>query len=168
MTATTTTSIPGAVRLDKLFYIPATATLHARSIDQVVQLPDGRQVGSFSGETQAEIAARYGEEVLISDIQAFHEMQEASMITAPEPSTERDFTAALECLPPMRWGHHGGVESFRCSEFYSGHVTRIYANLNGTYWTWKDNAFISADALNAKVRAAAAAASAGSAPTAAH
>lgn len=167
---TTTTSTPtaGGIKLDMLFYIPATATLHARSIDQVVQMPDGRQVGSFTGQTQAEIAARYGEEVLISDIQAFHEMQEAAMITSPEPCTEADFTAAFGCLPPMRYGRTDGVESFRCSEFYSGRVTRIYANLDGTYWTWKDNAFISADVLVAKVRAAASAAAGTPAAAPAH
>ncbi len=90
------------------------------------------------------------------------------MITSPEPCTEADFTAAFGCLPPMRYGRTDGVESFRCSEFYSGRVTRIYANLDGTYWTWKDNAFISADVLVAKVRAAASAAAATPAAAPAH
>lgn len=136
----------------RLFYVEATATKPMTSIDFVRETDDGQLVSQIRGLTQAELTQERGQEVLITDLDSYISMAEDSYTTKPERITAQQFNDALNILPPMRWGHHQGMESFRCSEFYSGRITGIYARLpNGDCWFFRDNAFMTPQAILEKI-----------------
>jgi hypothetical protein len=55
----------------------------------------------------------------------------------------------------MKWGKWMGVESFRMTEFYTDNITTIVARApDGSFWEFTDNAYMSGEAVAAKVLAA--------------
>jgi hypothetical protein len=141
----------------RLFYVKATTTKPMISIDFVRETDDGQLVSQIRGLTQAELTQECGREVLMTDLASYTDMAEEAYTTLPTQITEREFIDALNMLPPMRWGRHLGLESFRCSEFYSGNITSIYARQsNGTCWTFRDNAYMTPQAILDKIMEAAA------------
>jgi hypothetical protein len=48
--------------------------------------------------------------------------------------SEEQYLYALNCLPPLNWCHHNGVEIFNMSEFQFGRVTTQYAKHQGQYY----------------------------------
>lgn len=141
----------------RVFYVKATANKSMTSIDFVRETSDGQLVSQIRGLTQAELTQERGQEVLMTDLASYTDMAEDSYTTQPEQITEREFIDALNMLPPMRWGRHLGLESFRRSEFYSGNITSIYArDAQGVCWTFRDNAYMTPQAILDKIQAAAA------------
>lgn len=141
---------PAPVRC--VFYATATAQSTMYAIDYVAENADGQLVSVMDGKTQAELSQEHGREVLIADLDAYALIQENLYKTEPRKITEDEFIQALEVLPPLQWCRHQGVESFRWTEFYSGNITSIFVRQSsGTCWTFRDNAFITTDAILAKV-----------------
>ena len=140
----------------RLFYVPATADKPPTAIDFIRETEDGQLVSEIRVSTQAELSQEHGQEVKIIDLASFTVMRETAITTPPEQIAESEFIEALNILPPMRWGFFEGLESFRCSEFYSGNVTTIYARQpDGTCWKFRDNAYIHQSVIAEKVQAAA-------------
>ena len=136
----------------RVFYAAATAESSMYAIDYVTENADGQFVSKTHGKTQAELSQEHGREVLIADLEAYALIEENLYKTAPRQITEDEFIQALEVLPPLQWCRHQGVESFRWTEFYSGNITSIFVRQSsGTCWTFRDNAFITTDAILAKV-----------------
>lgn len=141
----------------RVFYVKATADKPITAIDFVRETDDGQLVSHIRGLTQAELTQERGQEVLMTDLASYTDIAEESFTTQPKQITEQEFIDALNILPPMRWGRHLGLESFRCSEFYSGNITSIYARQsNGTCWTFRDNAYMTPQAILDKIMEAAA------------
>lgn len=139
-----------------VFYIEEAPSKRLTCIDFAVDDGHGTLVSQINRKTQVELSEARGCEVHLTDQDSFIGLQEAYYTTDPVRITECAFNAALECLPPMRWGFHEGLESFRMTEFYSGRITSIYARqTDGTCWTFKGNAFMSTQELFLKIQKAA-------------
>lgn len=144
---------PAPVR--RVFYAAATDKSTMYAIDYVAENADGQLVSVMDGKTQAELSQEHGREVLIADLDAYALIEENLYKTEPRQITEGEFIQALEVLPPLQWCRHQGVESFRWTEFYSGNITSIFVrHPNGTCWTFRDNAFLSVEAIQAKIEKA--------------
>lgn len=140
--------------IDMVFYAPATEKYpHPQLIDRVAVRSDGIHIGLYGGKTQSEITQQH-QSVLVCTSAEYRQLEDSSYVTQPQQISEEAYTSALECLPPMKWGRWMGVESFRMSEFYCGNITSIYARLGDTFWTFRDNAFMSGEAIAAKVATA--------------
>jgi len=63
---------------------------------------------------------------------------EESLITAPLPITEAEYTEALEVLPPCRWHNVAGFSVFHSLERLTGKLVNWYATSSGKYWVWID------------------------------
>lgn len=140
------------------FFFAAPATEESpipRQIDSVMVGSDGSRLGRFSGESCAQLAARYRCEIVEMKWEDLINQQESALRTEPKEITQEQWTEALEVLPPMNWGRWLGVESFCMSEFYSGNMTNIYAKCNGRYWSFMDSADIGGEAIARKVAGAA-------------
>ena len=145
----------------QLLYVPASASdPHPRLADDLVTLEDGRVIGRYTGMTKEQLCAQMKTELQVTDRETFAKMLDDSYVTDPKPITEERFQEALECLPPLQWGRHLGVESFRFMERYTGNITSIYARIGDQYWEFMDRFNMSRDDLAQKVIAAAKAASA--------
>ncbi|CAN7569500.1 hypothetical protein [Acidovorax delafieldii] len=137
------------------------ATLSGKSvltcIDTAKDFGDGVLRSHFKRQTLEEMALERGVEILVTDMNSFIELQESSYKSEPVRIEEDDFFEALECLPPMRYGHHLGLETFRFAEFLSGRITTIYAREpNGTCWKFNDLGNLSHELVRDKISAAAA------------
>lgn len=121
----------------QVFFTPARDGVLPKVIDGVRLDPQGRQVGTYSGETLEQLAARYpGIAIgLAEDITA---QREAGMRTDPAPCDREAFMLALEILPPEGWTQRGNGESFKMVERLSGRMTRIYVRTGSRYWTFVD------------------------------
>ena len=140
----------------QVFYVEEVPSKRLTCIDFAVDNGHGTLVSQINRKTQAELSEERCCEVRLTDQDTFIGLQEAYYTTEPVRITECDFNTALECLPPMRWGFHEGLESFRMTEFYSGRITSIYARQpDGTCWSFKGNAFMSAQELFLKIQKAA-------------
>jgi len=149
----------------RTLYVPAgPGNPHPRGEDELVTLPDGREVGLYSGKTREELSAQLKTEVLVMDTDAFTKMRDESYVTDPKPITEGRFYEALDCLPPLRWVTRQGVESFRFCELYSGNITSIFARTGKEYWEFRDRVDMSDEDLVQKVMAASRAAAVPSTP----
>lgn len=149
----------------RALYIPAgPGNPHPRGEDALVTLPDGREVGLYSGKTREELSAQLKTEVLVMDTEAFAKLRDESYVTDPKPITEQRFYEALDCLPPLRWVTHRGVESFRFCELFSGNITSIFARTGKEYWEFRDRVDMSDNDLVQKVMAASLAAAVPSIP----
>lgn len=120
--------------------LPATSDSYPQLIDAAYMDAEGVLRGQYSGKNGAELAAEYKAEgrmklMRMCDFDKLHD-------------------EALNVLPPMKWHHLLGVESFRMSEFYSGHITTIYAKCQGRYWKFRDDAYMPTADLVAKVHKA--------------
>ncbi len=146
---------------NQLLYVPASASdPHPHLADDLITLEDGRVIGRYTGLTKEQLSAQMKTELLVTDRDTFCKMKEDSYVTAPKPITKEQFRDALECLPPLQWVRHLGVESFRFMERYTGSITTIYARTGDQYWEFMDRYNMSSDDLAQKVIAASKAASA--------
>ena len=120
---------------------------------QSVMNADGT-VGYTKGQTLEQYAAELGAPLRIIDAAELDGMLaafEASQITDPQPVTEAQFHAALNVLPPSRWGHCMGVELFHICELLSGTLANWYAHLDGRYFAFVDHCTAPAEDLARKV-----------------
>ena len=124
--------------------------VYPQAIDAIMIRSDGEYVGKFSGETLEEIQHRYSD-VIVMSFQEYNSTRERMMRSDPVEITREQYMSALGALPPMRWGTALGVESFRLSEFYSGHMTNIFARCGGRYWQFMDDAYMPAEEIAHKV-----------------
>lgn len=122
-------------------------------LDAVLDYGDGVQRGWFSDLTREELAERYQCEVGVMDVGELVRLTDDAYRTAPVEISESQWLEALECLPPMRWERKLGVESFRCSEFYSGSITAIYACAGNRYWMFRDNAHMATEEISRRILA---------------
>lgn len=118
----------------------------------VVADDNGVQRGRISGETLDQIAARYPG-VKVSTIDEYTAQHDEAYRTDPMLIDEEQYRSALECMPPLNWRRTGGVESFMCVERLSGSITRIYACVGNTYWTFKDRDDLTAAEIADKILA---------------
>ncbi|PZP74251.1 MULTISPECIES: hypothetical protein [Delftia] len=145
----------------QVLYVPASASeRHPRLVDDLVTLEDGRVIGRYTRMTKEELSSRMKTELLVTERDTFSRMQDDSYVTEPRLITEERFQEAFECLPPLRWETHQGVESFRFMEHSCGDITTIFARTGHQYWEFEDRFNMSRDDLAQKVLAAANAASA--------
>ncbi|EFX60712.1 hypothetical protein DAPPUDRAFT_275971 [Daphnia pulex] len=145
-------------RLDnpQVFYT-ATEKSGLSCIDTAHDFGDGVVRSFYKRQTREEMALERGTEILVTDLETFTALKEESCKTEPKRIEEDDFFEALECLPPMRYGHHLGLETFRFTEFLSGRITTIYAREpNGNCWKFNDLASLSHELVRDKISAAAA------------
>ena len=136
--------------------LPATSDSYPQLIDTAYMDAEGVLRGQYSGKNGAELAAEYKAEgrMKLMRMCDFDKLHDEALRTDPEEITEADYDEALNVLPPMKWHHLLGVESFRMSEFYSGHITTIYAKCQGRYWKFRDDAYMQTADLVAKVHKA--------------
>ena len=145
----------------QVLYVPASASeQHPRLVDDLIMLEDGRVIGRYTRMTKGELSSRMKTELLVTERDTFSRMQDDSYVTDPRLITEERFHEAFECLPPLRWETHLGVESFRFMEHSCGDITTIFARTGDQFWELEDRFNMSRDALAQKVLAAANAASA--------
>ena len=136
----------------QVFYAPAKDGYGPVCIDTAHDNGAGELVSMFRQKTQAELAFERGGEVLVTDMNTFLDSQEAHYKSEPKRIDQEDFTLALEALPPMQYGVHYGLETFRFMERLCGRITSIYAREpNGTCWKFNDLAHLSHEAVHAKI-----------------
>ncbi|EJE4644401.1 hypothetical protein BKG02_004754 [Vibrio parahaemolyticus] len=123
-----------------VFYVPGKPTAIAYAHDK-----DGEPVTGL-GESLESLAKRYPG-VTIGSESEFLEQAEKALRTDPVEVPAAAFHEALHMLPPLQWRCFDGEESFKCSEFYSGNVTYIYANVAGRYWKFRDVATLTHDEI---------------------
>lgn len=125
-------------------------------LDAAFKDAEGVMRGIYSSKTAADFAQEYKGEgrVQLMRMCDFDKLHDEALRTEPEEITEADYDEALNVLPPMKWHHLLGVESFRMTEFYSGHITTIYAKCQGRYWKFRDDAYMQTADLVAKVHKA--------------
>lgn len=121
-------------------------------VDAVVIDESGVQRGLVSGETQAELSDRYPDTQVI-DIDGYWRMHNDAWRTQPGPSTEENFTFALECMPPLDWETVRGIESFKMEERLTGNMTNIHVRKDDRYWTFVDRDDLSAEEIALKIEA---------------
>lgn len=51
-----------------------------------------------------------------------------------EEISEDSYNWKLECLPPLNWGIHNGLDSFFMCEFYTGNITEQVVKSGGRYF----------------------------------
>ncbi|MBV7542012.1 hypothetical protein [Acidovorax sp. sic0104] len=144
-------------RLDnpQVFYIAGTDKTAPSCIDTAHDFGDGVLRSFYKRQTREEMASERGADILVTDLEAFTAMKEESYKSEPQRIDQSDFFNALECLPPMRWGNHLGLETFRFSEFLSGRITTIYAREpSGACWKFNDVATLSHEMVRDKIAAA--------------
>lgn len=144
----------------QVLYVPSSASeRHPRLVDDLVTLEDGRVIGRYTRMTKEELSSRMKTELLVTERDTFSRMQDDSYVTEPRLITEERFQEAFECLPPLRWETHLGVESFRFMEHSCGDITTIFARTGDQFWEFEDRFNMSRDDLAQKVLAATKAAS---------
>lgn len=137
---------------DLVFYATAKGATIPHGIDEVVLDAHGVQRTRLLGDTLEQVRARYPN-AGICTIDELIEKQEAGYRTSPEMTTREAFIDALEILPPKAWQNLGTVEVFKMSEHLSGRMTRIYARIKDTYWTFIDRHDIPLQDVMAKIEA---------------
>lgn len=137
-----------------VFFLPQTGPVFPRAVDEAIPAEAGGHIGRFSGKTHDQLRAQYGAELDVMELDAFTHMHEEALRTEPTQIPEDEYQRALECLPPLDWGHALGVESFKMSEFYSGQITTIYARCGHTFWRFHDRASMTRDAIAHRIGAA--------------
>lgn len=137
----------------ELFYVvlPIEPGKVPRHLDAVLQYGDGEKRGWFSNMTAEQLAEQHGCEVGLMGVDELNRLTDEVFRTEPEQITVEQWIEALECLPPMKWGSILGVESFRCSEFYSGSITAIYARVGDSCWKFRDNAYMPMEEISRRV-----------------
>lgn len=140
----------------RLVYValPSTEWPRPQLLDAAFRDAEGVMRGMYSHKTCAELQQDYKSSVQLMRMCEFDKLHDEAMRTQPEEITEADYDEALNVLPPMKWHSLMGVESFRMSEFYSGHITTIYAKCDGRFWKFRDDAYMDTHLLVDKVRAA--------------
>lgn len=101
----------------------------------VDELVDG--IGRFSGQTEAELIARYPGAVRATAEQIM-EWYEAEAITRPVRITAEQFDDMLNCLPPINYGTSSGCLVFQMCEFMAGRITGTYCRTPTGCWHWYD------------------------------
>lgn len=141
----------------QVFYSKGTAKAVLTCHDTAHDFGDGVLRSYFRRLTKEEMSAVVGAEIMVTDMETFTTLQEESYKSEPRRIDESDFIFALECLPPMMYGYHLGLETFRFAERLSGRITSIYAREpNGTCWKFDDIATLSHELVRDKISAAAA------------
>lgn len=125
-------------------------------LDAAFKDAEGMMLGIYSGKTVADFAQEYKGEgrVQLMRMYDFDKLHDEALRTEPEEITEAEYDEAFSVMPPMKFHSLQGVESFRMTEFYSGHITTIYAECQGRYWKFRDAAYMPTADLVAKVHKA--------------
>lgn len=95
-------------------------------------------VGVWSGETLDQMRKRYPS-VKVGTLDEYEVAHRDSYRRPPQRITKKEWTDALETLPPMRWVRGDQFESFCFQEPVSCHIHSIYARLGKTYWRMVDD-----------------------------
>jgi hypothetical protein len=74
-------------------------------------------------------------------------------IRAPWAITEERWWEMLEVLPPSKWRHSAGCESFHVCEYLSGNVVSWFVRLGEQYYELQDVDSLTPAELAAKCRA---------------
>lgn len=98
-------------------------------------------LGAYGGKTAEELAAQYGP-ITVMTFEQYDVIHSQEWRQGPQPTTEEDFTHALEVLPPEDWVQDSAGNTFKMSEHWSGNMTSIYARVNGQYYHLIDNAYL--------------------------
>lgn len=140
---------------EQVFYATAKGATIPHSIDAVVLDANGVPRTHLKGHTLEQVREHHPD----ADICTLDEliaMQDDALRTSPQMTTEEDFKDALYILPPKAWQNLGTIECFKMSEHLSGRMTRIYARIKDTYWTFVDRHDIPLqeimDKIEAKIR----------------
>jgi len=94
----------------------------------------------FSGETMEETRAKghiSAAAVVLPWAEAERKHSEADRArhcTGAEPITAERFDEMLNCLPPERWTHGAGSESFRMSERLVGPIASFFLRIGDLFW----------------------------------
>lgn len=115
----------------------------SRSKNQVI---DGcvNGLGLFSGRSLDQLTSDYPD-IEIVEVDAAVEIMDAANRRPVEEITQEQYWYALEVLPPENWKQIPNGDYFQMSEYWSGDITTYYAQLNGRYYTWMDNAWMKPD-----------------------
>lgn len=92
-----------------------------------------------SAERLSKYRGEYGENLIVLCLDEAAQRYEDSFKSEPVEITEKDWTYALECLPPVGWKHGDGGESFKMMERTAGNVTAIYVRIGERHFQFNDN-----------------------------
>lgn len=135
-----------------VFYATAKGAKIPHGIDAVVLDAHGVQRTRLLGDTLEQVRTRHPD-AGICTLDELIDMQENALRTPPELTTQEDFDDALRILPPVAWQNLGTVECFKMSECISGRMTRVYARVKDTYWTFTDRIDIPLQDIMNKIEA---------------
>lgn len=117
--------------LTHCYYIPGTG----RVID--AEHPNTCR-GVYSGKSVEDMRDEYPD-IVRGTFEDAAKIEDDHFRSPPIVCTEADFMEALECLPPMKWRHGDGAESFMISERTAGSITNIYCRIGDRYYTLADS-----------------------------
>ena len=135
---------------DPVFYTPAINNCVPQIVDMARINPSGVYVGTYSGETQIQLNARYSS-VEIGELETVVAQKEAMQISEPIEISEEVYVEMLEVLPPDDWQRDSSGSSFKMCEHLSGRITAVYAFVNGRHFTFNDVATLGHAAIMQKV-----------------
>lgn len=123
------------IREDLVFAKPG--DIYAK--DAVVEdLLTGALSGMYGGQTRAELEA---EGYAVQNVEDVVAASERHYSEPPKEITQEEYLSALEVLPPGDWQGVGGhLESFYCTEFISGRVTRQYVRIGKKFYSYAGKA----------------------------
>ena len=84
-------------------------------------------------------APEYGNDLTVLPISEAAKRYDAGWKSPPKEIKEEDWMYALEVLPPCKWSHKGGGESFHVSELLAGNIANIYVRIGERYFQFSDD-----------------------------
>lgn len=113
----------------------------SKSKNQVI---DGcvNQLGLYSKKSLDQLKLDYSDDVEIMHFDYAAKLIDEANRKPVTETTKEQYWYALEVLPPQNWKQISGGDYFQMSEYDSGTITTYYANYNGKYYTWTDNAWM--------------------------
>lgn len=86
----------------------------------------------------AQLASKYGPDLIMLSPHAALERYEARFKTSPEEIPASRFHEMLNILPPARWRNASGGESFHISERLAGRIVSFFVRIGDRYATFSD------------------------------
>lgn len=95
--------------------------------------------GVYGKSDLAEARARYGDQVVVADIEECHDVISDHHRSDPVEISKEDWWEMFEVLPPVDYVNWGKSQSFKMMERQYGSITGVYCRLGSQYFRFYDD-----------------------------
>lgn len=111
------------------------AVFYSAARRSIVARRDPRTGGSSSGKTMQELVDRYGALEILPLAEAIKRIN-AQQVTKPIEIDGDKFFEMLAVIPPQKWKHSPGAETFQLDDTDPGNVTLTLGRVGARYFQW--------------------------------